>query len=124
MSTTSRTVSFRLGPDHYGRLKELGDAVDKSPGDFARLQLLEHLDGDDRMAELTERLTRMEKLLTGDAGRAEMMERFTRIENSLADVRHDLPLTARALLIAAGQRAACTPEAAEKWAQENLKTQD
>ena len=124
MSTTSRTVSFRIGPDHYDRLAEAAAAENRSPGDYARLRLLDCLDGDGGRAELMARLGRLEQLLTDRDGQPTLLDRIARLEGWLTDVRHDLPLTARALLIAAGQREACSPAAAERWAQENLRTQD
>ena len=101
MSTTSRTISFRIGSDHYERLAATAAADNKSPGDFARLRLLESLDG--------------------DGGRGELVAYLDRLARAVADIRHDLPLTTRALLIAAGRQ---SPDTAERWARENLKTQD
>ncbi len=124
MSTTSRTVSFRIGPDHFERLEETAAAENRTPGDFARIRLLESLDGDGGRAELMERLTRMERALTAEGESPGLSERLTRIERLLTDLHHDLPLTARALFIAGGLREPITPETALKWAQENLKTQD
>ena len=103
MNPASKTISFRLSSEHYALLEQAGEATQSSPGEVARARLLASF--------------------TSESGQGDFDRRLHLIEGFLRDLRHDLPLVARALLLssaAAGKDKSFTPETAEAWARENL----
>jgi len=102
VNPNSKTVSFRLHEHHFKRLEELAAISRTSPGDEARSRLIAVLEEEDRLIAFRKQLAALEA--------------------HIADLQHDLALSVQTLLIAATQGRKLSPQEAEAWVLENLRS--
>jgi len=96
---SSSTIGFRVNDEIRRALCGKAELFGRSANDLARQYVIEALSTEEERSTLRQEVSRL---------RAE-----------IAELREDLALVAKALLVSAGK---VTPEVAETWAEENLKS--
>lgn len=95
-------ISFRLDSESRGKLEQKAEKLGVRVGELARKVVIQSLDEESELARLKMRIASLEETISG--------------------FREDLAVAVKALLVTKGAEQVVTPDQAESWVSENMRS--